>query len=456
MLSVGLTGGIAAGKSTVAAELVRLGAVVVDADVLARQVVEPGTPGLAAIAREWGSGMLRADGSLDREALGAVVFADPAALRRLGEITHPLVLAEHERLEREAVDADPGAIVVHDVPLIVENDVAHRYHLVLVVHAPEGLRVRRMVEHRGMTAEQARARVAAQATDEQRRAVADVWLDNTGSEDELVADVRRAWHGRLRPYEENVRTGTVAERSGGPVLREPGELADLAGAAAPVELTSTGSPTERGDHREHGDPAELDTGGGTTVGRLWASTGARLVARLGAALEQAGVAADVSHIGSTAVPGLAAKDVLDLQVGVDDLGDDRVPDVLARAGFPTRQADGWDHPHPPADDRPWPKRFHRNADPGRAVNLHVRETGSPGWRWALAFRDALRDDPDVRSDYATMKRAMARSHADDPRTGGYAEAKEPWFDLHGSAIVTERLATHPVEPDLDLRDPDAA
>ncbi|MGC5617039.1 dephospho-CoA kinase [Georgenia sp. Z1491] len=421
MLTVGLTGGIASGKSTVSAELARLGAVVVDADVLARKVVEPGTPGLRAVVEEWGPGVLADDGTLDRAALGAIVFADPEARRRLGEITHPLVHAEHVRLEAEAVAADPAAVVVHDVALVVEADLAHRYHLLLVVHAPEDVRIGRMVERRGMTVDEARARVAAQATDDQRRAVADIWLDNTGTPDELRTSVDRVWSQRIRPYEANVRAGVVADRSGGPVLLDPA------------------SRTEDG----------------RDVGALWAAQGARLVSRVGAVLRAAGIPADVSHVGSTAVPGLVAKDVIDLQVGVDDLDDDRVTGVLAAAGFPVRDAEARDRPHP-ADGPVWRKRFHLNADPGRDVNLHVRESGSPGWRYALAMRDALRDDTDARRDYAAMKEALAARHATDARTGGYAEGKEPWFGLRGTALVAGRLAGHGVVPDLDLRDASAA
>lgn len=195
MLRVGLTGGIGSGKSTVSAELARLGAVVVDADRIARDVVAPGTPGLAAVAEEF-DGVLRPDGSLDRAALGRVVFADPAALARLGAITHPLVAAESARQEAAA---GPDAVVVHDVPLIVENGLADRYDLVVVVGAPEEVRLARLVEHRGMDRDDALARIRAQADDAARRAVADVWLDNSGTREELLAAVRELWDERLAP-----------------------------------------------------------------------------------------------------------------------------------------------------------------------------------------------------------------------------------------------------------------
>ncbi|MBD8061288.1 dephospho-CoA kinase [Oceanitalea stevensii] len=196
MLRLGLTGGIGAGKSTVARELERLGAVVVDADAIAREVVATGTTGLAAVVAEFGEEVLTADGALDRAALGRVVFADPAARARLEEITHPLIAAE---TARRVVDLPPGAVVVHDVPLIVERGLADRYDLVAVVGADEDVRLERLVRDRGMSREDALARIGAQATDAERRAVADVWLDNSGSPEELLAQVRRLWEERLLP-----------------------------------------------------------------------------------------------------------------------------------------------------------------------------------------------------------------------------------------------------------------
>lgn len=196
MIRLGLTGGIGAGKSTVARELERLGAVVVDADAIAREVVAPGTPGLAAVAREFGDGVLTPEGALDRPALGRVVFADPAARVRLEEITHPLIAAETAR--RVAVLA-AGTVVVHDVPLIVERGLADRYDLVAVVGADEDVRIERLVRDRGMSREDALARIRAQATDVERRAVADVWLDNSGSPEHLLEQVHRLWDERLRP-----------------------------------------------------------------------------------------------------------------------------------------------------------------------------------------------------------------------------------------------------------------
>ncbi|HET8615635.1 MAG TPA: dephospho-CoA kinase [Actinomycetales bacterium] len=195
MLRVGLTGGAGAGKSTVAARLRELGAVVVDADALAREVLEPGTEGLHEVVKAFGSQVLRADGSLDRAALAAVVFADPARRQALEAITHPRIGARTARLLAEAPS---DAVVVHDVPLLVEKGMAPAYDLVVVVDAPVEQRVRRLVG-RGLAEPDARARIAAQATTEQRRAVADVWLENDGSADELRVAVDRLWSGRLAP-----------------------------------------------------------------------------------------------------------------------------------------------------------------------------------------------------------------------------------------------------------------
>lgn len=195
MLRIGLTGGIGSGKSTVSELLAARGAVVIDADRIAREVVEPGTPGLTAVVEAFGKDVLRADGSLDRPALASVVFADPEARKRLDGIVHPLVRARAAEL---AAAAPGDALVVHDVPLLVETGQAASYDVVLVVQADPETRVFRLVR-RGLTEEDARARMAAQATDEQRRTVADVVLDNSGTEDELAAQVDRFWTERVQP-----------------------------------------------------------------------------------------------------------------------------------------------------------------------------------------------------------------------------------------------------------------
>jgi dephospho-CoA kinase len=195
VLRIGLTGGIGSGKSTVSALLAARGAVVIDADRIAREVVEPGTPGLAAVVQAFGSGVLRSDGSLDRPALAAVVFADPEARKRLDAIVHPLVRARSAELAAAAPD---GAVVVHDVPLLVETGQAGSYDVVLVVEAAPEVRVDRLVR-RGLTEEDARARIAVQATDEQRRAVADAVVVNDGTPDDLAGQVDRFWTERVAP-----------------------------------------------------------------------------------------------------------------------------------------------------------------------------------------------------------------------------------------------------------------
>ena len=195
MLRIGLTGGIGSGKSTVSGLLAARGAVIVDADRIAREVVEPGTPGLAAVVEAFGAQVLAADGSLDRPALAAVVFSDPAARGRLDAIVHPLVRRRTAELVSEA-PAD--AVVVNDVPLLVETGQAPSYDLVLLVEADPEIRVVRLV-HRGLTEDDARARIASQATDEQRRAVADVVLDNSGTPEELAEQVDRFWADRVVP-----------------------------------------------------------------------------------------------------------------------------------------------------------------------------------------------------------------------------------------------------------------
>ena len=375
-----MTGGIASGKSVVAARLAELGAVLVDADALARDVVEPGTPGLARVVEAFGPDMLDAGGRLDRARLGAVVFGNPSQLAVLNGIVHPLVRKAAADMIATAPDS---AIVVQDIPLLVETGQGSGFHLVLVVDAPDDVRIRRMLEHRGMTADEANSRMAAQASRSDRLAAADVVLDNSGSLADVTAQVGRLWTERLVPFEENVRHGVRAARTGAAVLSAP-----------------------RAD---------------------WAAQAARLGSRLQAAAPEGILAVD--HVGSTAVSGLAAKDVIDLQVTVSDLTvADRIAPLLAAAGFPAVRGAGFDTPKP-ADPDPgqWQKRFHANADPGRPANVHVRANGSPGWRYALLFRDWLRSDPAAAGLYEDHKRALAEQFARTSGTRAYAEAKEPWF-----------------------------
>jgi dephospho-CoA kinase len=193
-VQIGLTGGIGSGKTTAARRFTELGALVVDSDAVAREVVEPGTEGLAAVVAAFGPQVLDAAGRLDRPALAALVFGDPAARARLDGILHPLI----RRRAAERVAAAPaGTVVVQDVPLLVETGLAGAFDLVVVVEAPADVRVQRLVGDRGMAAEQARSRMAAQATDAQRREVADVVLVNDGTPDDLRAQVDRLWADRV-------------------------------------------------------------------------------------------------------------------------------------------------------------------------------------------------------------------------------------------------------------------
>jgi dephospho-CoA kinase len=305
-----LSGGIGAGKSAVSARLARRGAVVVDADRLAREVVAPGTPGFEAVVAEFGADLLLPDGSLDRPALGRRVFADDGARRRLEAIVHPLV----GRRTGELIAAAPAdAVVVHDVPLLVEKGMGPAYHLVVVVGAPVETRLARLVDLRGMPAADARARIDAQADDVARRAAADVWLDNAGDLATLDAQVDALWDQRLLPYEANVRDGRPAPR--------PDD--------APVPY----------------DPA-------------WPVQAARVAARLGLVAGERAVRID--HVGPTAVPGRAAPDVLDLDLTVRAPEDVRgLGPVLREVGFP------------PADSAGEDGRY-ASADPGRPATLRLR------------------------------------------------------------------------------------
>jgi len=195
MYLIGLTGGIASGKSTVATRLAELGAVHIDADALAREVVAPGTPGLAAIAEEFGAGILNADGSLDRAALGGIIFADAERRTRLNELTHPLVWQRTRELIAEADARDPHAVVVYDVPLLVEAVKARRmtFDLIVVVHADTATRIERMMTLRGLSRAEATQRLNSQAGDAERLAIADTVIDNTGAVDATLAQVDRLW-----------------------------------------------------------------------------------------------------------------------------------------------------------------------------------------------------------------------------------------------------------------------
>ena len=199
-LRVGLTGGIGAGKSTVAALLEERGAVVTSADEVARDVVSPGSDGLAAVVAEFGDGILAPDGSLDRSALGRLVFSDDLRRARLEEILLPLIAAE-AWARMDAVPA--GQVVVYDIPLLVEGQMQDMFDLVIVVEADLELRLKRLSE-RGMNRDEALARIAVQATDEERRGVADVIVSNSGAMEDLSAEVDRLWSTRI------LEPGTIA------------------------------------------------------------------------------------------------------------------------------------------------------------------------------------------------------------------------------------------------------
>lgn len=190
---IALTGGIASGKSTIARRLAEHGAVVVDADQIVRDVQSPGSPVLARIAETFGSAVIAADGSLDRAALGAKVFGDPDLLAQLNAIVHPAVRAESQRRFDAAVSADPDAVVVYDVPLLVEARVDDPWDVIVVAHAPAAVRHRRLVELRGMDERAAQERIDAQVSDDRRLAVADVVIDTSGTIDRTREQTDALW-----------------------------------------------------------------------------------------------------------------------------------------------------------------------------------------------------------------------------------------------------------------------
>lgn len=377
-ITVAVTGGIGAGKSTVSGLLAARGAIVVDSDQLAREVVGVGTPGLAAIADQFGAGMIAEDGSLDRPALAAVVFADSSARRRLEGITHPLVRARFAQLQAAA---PAGSVVVNDIPLLTTRSAAAAFHLVIGVGAPVAVRIERLVD-RGLAEHDARARIAAQIDDEERRQLGDVWIDNSGGPPEVRKRANLLW-ARLAEYAANVQAQRGAVR-GSPRL-----------VAYDVD---------------------------------WPLIARRLIDRIQYLVGDR----RVDHIGSTSVPGLPAKAVIDLQLTVENLGQAaEFAATLTAGGFPILSGIDRDTPHVDADGRinveDWRKSLHVNADPGRAVNLHLRVRDSPGWIWALRFRDWLRSDPEARSKYLAVKERAAAAHATDSTAAGYTQEKESFL-----------------------------
>ncbi|MGO9285283.1 MAG: dephospho-CoA kinase [Mycobacterium sp.] len=388
MLRIGLTGGIGAGKSTVSATFSERGGVIVDGDLISREVVEPGTEGLAALVKAFGDGILLPDGALDRPALAAKAFSDDESRATLNGIVHPLVGKRRSEIIA-AVPAD--SVVVEDIPLLVESGMAPFFPLVVVVYADAELRVKRLVEHRGMAEADARARIAAQADDAQRRAVADVWLDNSGSSEALIERAREVWDQRILPFAHNISAGEVA--------RAPARL-------APADPT-------------------------------WPDQARRIVNRLKTAC--GAKALRVDHIGSTAVPELDAKDTIDVQVTVESLSAaDELGAALLSAGYPrvshittdvdrsdARSTVGrYDHRDDPGL---WRKRIHGSADPGRPTNIHLRVDGWPNQQFALLFVDWLVANPDVREEYLAVKRKAEQVGGSGGDIERYAPAEEPWL-----------------------------
>jgi dephospho-CoA kinase len=368
MLRIGLTGGIGAGKSTVSAAFAECGGIIVDGDVIAREVVEPGTDGLAQLVGAFGEDILLPDGALNRPALAAKAFVDDEKRATLNGIVHPLVARRREEILAAVHD---DAVVVEDIPLLVETGMAPLFPLVVVVTADEETRVDRLIK-RGMGEADARARIKAQAPEDQRRAIADVLLDNSGSQGELVEKARDVWYSRVLPLAHNIRTRECAPR-----------VYQL------VPYQST-----------------------------WADDARRIIKRIEMAC--GAKALRVDHIGSTAVPGMQAKDVVDIQITVASLAvADEINTPLANVGYPRLDHITADWPHT-ADAALWHKRIHCAADPGRPANIHIRVDGWPGQRFALLFRDWLAANPDVQEDYLAAKR-HALSAPD------YPSAKEPWF-----------------------------
>ncbi len=377
MLRIGLTGGIGAGKSTVARAFAECGGVIVDGDVIAREVVQPGTEGLTALVEHFGDGILLPDGALNRPALAAIAFSDEGNRLKLNGIVHPLVAHRRSELIAAAVE---DAVIVEDIPLLVESQMAPMFPLVVIVHADPEVRVRRLIEYRGFSEDDAKARIAAQATEQQRRRVADVWLDNAGSEGELTERARELWYHRILPFSHNVAARTPVDDPTGLVAADP----------------------------------------------TWTDQARRAIARLDTACGHR--AKRIDHIGSTAVAGMDARDIIDVQVTVAsmEVADELAEDLL-RAGYPRLGAITADHRFDGSTGL-WPKRFHASADPGRPTHVHIRADGEPNQRFALLFVDWLEVNPAVRADYLAVKRdadpgAIGRWFSDAyPRAWAWAEA----------------------------------
>ncbi|WP_350268811.1 dephospho-CoA kinase [Brevibacterium sp. CBA3109] len=373
MLKIGLTGGIGAGKSTVSEILAGHGAVIIDADKIAREVVAAGEPLLDELAERFGEDVIAADGGLDRAQLAAAAFADEESTSALNALMHPAI---RERTAQHFARHSDAEVVVHDVPLLVENEMTPAYHLNLLVDVPAELRLQRLMSARGMARDDAESRIARQASDEQRYAACDVIIDNAGAVRATQDRVADLVEDRILPFAANLAAQRRAERG-------------------PVELL---------------DPAGQD----------WPMQAQRIIAKLNHGI---GRQFRLDHIGSTAVPGLAAKNVIDLQLLVPDLDTARELSVqLADLGYPG--SDGVDNL---GEGQLESKRFHANTDPGRAVNLHVRAEDSVGAVFARDFVELLCTDAAERARYAQLKRTLANEHAGAAQSDMYAEAKESYF-----------------------------
>lgn len=317
MLLIGLTGGIGAGKSTVARVLEQAGAAIVDADAIAREVVAPGAPALQELVTAFGPDILTPEGALDRPGLAAVAFADRASTQRLNAIMHPAIAELTAERFRAHTDRE---LVVHDVPLLVENGMSARYHLALLVDVPAEVRLERLIDSRGMDRADAERRIAAQASDAQRHRACDVVIDNAGEQAATAAAVERLVHERLLPFSRNLAAGLPASRE---------------------QAATDGAPE---------GPRE----------RAWAAE--RLTARIRHACAEAGVEIDsvertddaaAGAIALTAVPGAGESE-------------ERFGAALGAAGFPPVPAGAADTPGQQSA-----RSLHRSADPGRPADVEL-------------------------------------------------------------------------------------
>ncbi len=368
-----------------------LGAELIDADVLSREVVAPGSDGLRAVTERFGSEVLDSEGALDRAALAQVVFRDGSARARLESIVHPRVRAR----SAEIIAALPqNAVVVEDIPLLTETGAAPNHHLALAVEAPLELRLERLTG-RGMARDEAQRRIDNQASEKERRRACDVVLDNSGDERALELQVQRLWRERIEPFAANMMSARSAAES------------------------------EKLRFIVHDEGWE----------QRFEHTAARLRRIMGSS------AVRIDHVGSTAVPGLPATDVIDVQVTVVALSAvERMQSALERAGyFPI--VDGRDVsqsgriPDIADPESTGGQQFlYGSADPGNIVHIHFRAMDGIGRRLAVLFRDWLRQNESARVRYAAEKEEWAA------RVDSYQEyraAKESWFRTVGCPEAQE-------------------